>query len=198
MNMSLETTAIILAGGRSQRLLGRDKGWLEWLGKPLILHLLERLRPQVEQLLISCQPHQQAYAKFGHPLVMDPQPPYQGPLMALAHALHRCTTPLVLVCGCDMPLLPLDLVERLRIKLKKSGADLCFGHDGIRPQPLASLFHARLETSLDDHVGQGGRSLHGWLDSLHCEAVDFSAHPGCFTNINTQEDLEQLPRSNKN
>lgn len=39
-------SAVILAGGRATRMGGEDKGWVALAGRPLIDHVLERLRPR--------------------------------------------------------------------------------------------------------------------------------------------------------
>ncbi|MGH6610696.1 MAG: NTP transferase domain-containing protein, partial [Burkholderiaceae bacterium] len=41
-------TGLILAGGRGERMGGADKGWVEYHGRPLIEHVVERLTPQVQ------------------------------------------------------------------------------------------------------------------------------------------------------
>ena len=46
-------SALILAGGRGQRMAGFDKGLIELLGRPLIIHVIERLAPQVELIRIN-------------------------------------------------------------------------------------------------------------------------------------------------
>jgi len=46
-------SAVILAGGRATRMGGDDKGWVPLAGKPLIEHVLDRLRPQVDEVLIG-------------------------------------------------------------------------------------------------------------------------------------------------
>ena len=44
-------SAVVLAGGRATRMGGADKGWVELAGRPLIDHVLDRLRPQVDEIL---------------------------------------------------------------------------------------------------------------------------------------------------
>ena len=44
-------TGVILAGGRAERMGGRDKGLLPLAGEPLIAHGIRRLQPQVAELL---------------------------------------------------------------------------------------------------------------------------------------------------
>ena len=46
-------TAVILAGGRAQRMGGQDKGLLPVYGKPMIEYVIEALRSQVGQIIIS-------------------------------------------------------------------------------------------------------------------------------------------------
>ncbi|MCX8006157.1 MAG: NTP transferase domain-containing protein, partial [Burkholderiaceae bacterium] len=46
-------TGLILAGGRGARLGGRDKGWVDYRGRPLIVQVLARFAPQVEAVVIS-------------------------------------------------------------------------------------------------------------------------------------------------
>ncbi|WP_290437440.1 NTP transferase domain-containing protein, partial [Aeromonas caviae] len=46
-------SGVILAGGRATRMGGDDKGWVPLAGTPLIEHVLTRLRPQVNEVLIN-------------------------------------------------------------------------------------------------------------------------------------------------
>ncbi|MEQ4583771.1 MAG: NTP transferase domain-containing protein, partial [Pantoea agglomerans] len=45
-------TGIILAGGQGRRMGGQDKGLVQLDGRPLYQHVLERLRPQVDIVMI--------------------------------------------------------------------------------------------------------------------------------------------------
>ena len=44
---------VILAGGQARRMGGADKAFVTLAGRPLIAHVLDRLEPQVERVLIS-------------------------------------------------------------------------------------------------------------------------------------------------
>ena len=46
-----ERTGIILAGGASER-FGCDKGLLELAGKPLVLHVFDRIKNQVDEVIV--------------------------------------------------------------------------------------------------------------------------------------------------
>lgn len=55
-------TGLLLAGGRGTRMGGVDKGLQPLRGEPLALHVLRRLAPQVDALVISANRHFDAYA----------------------------------------------------------------------------------------------------------------------------------------
>ncbi len=55
-------TGVVLAGGRDSRMGGVDKGMQPFRGKPLVLHVLRRIAPQTDALLISTNRSADAYA----------------------------------------------------------------------------------------------------------------------------------------
>lgn len=64
---STAVTGLLLAGGRGMRMGGLDKGLQPLHGEPLALHVLRRLAPQVDSLVISANRHLGAYAALGAP-----------------------------------------------------------------------------------------------------------------------------------
>ncbi len=46
-------TGVLLAGGRSSRMPPPEKALLDIAGKPMLLHVLTRLRPQVGRIVIN-------------------------------------------------------------------------------------------------------------------------------------------------
>ena len=45
--------ALIMAGGMAKRMDGADKGLVLWHGKPLIDHVIDRIKPQVGHIAVS-------------------------------------------------------------------------------------------------------------------------------------------------
>ena len=78
-----DITGLILAGGAGRRVEGRDKGLIDWQGKPLVQHVALRLRPQVGQLIISCNRNIETYRELADKTVTDSRRDFQGPLAGL-------------------------------------------------------------------------------------------------------------------
>src|SRR5687767_9816016 len=110
----MTVTGVILAGGQGSRMGGIDKGLRDFRGRPLVGHAIERLAPQVDELLINANRNPEAYARFGYPVIADEIPGFAGPLAGFERGLAHARGDLVVTAPCDSPFLPADLVERLR------------------------------------------------------------------------------------
>ena len=75
-----EITGLLLAGGRALRMGGIDKGLIPFQGKPLIEHAINRLGPQVANLVINANRNQTVYSQYGYPIVADENQDYAGRL----------------------------------------------------------------------------------------------------------------------
>ena len=76
-------TGIVLAGGRGSRMGGVDKGLQPLRGKPMVAWVLERLAPQVDEIVLNANQNLDAYAGFGHRVVSDSLGGFAGPLAGL-------------------------------------------------------------------------------------------------------------------
>lgn len=187
-------TGLIVAGGRARRMGGADKGLQTFAGRPLLAHVIERFAPQVDSLLLNVNHHAAAYAGFGLPLIGDAIPDYAGPLAGLHAGLQTCATPLLACVPCDAPLLPVDLVARLRAGLEAEEAELAVAMAGGRMQHAFMLCRRELLVSLTDFLASGERRIGAWLDGLKVARVPF-ADEAAFANINTLEELQNLENS---
>jgi molybdopterin-guanine dinucleotide biosynthesis protein A len=182
-------TGVILAAGAGRRMGGEDKGLLLLNGRPLIAHVLERLAPQCEKVLLNINRNQEAYAVFHSTLIEDTLPGGLGPLAGVLSAMEQSDSEYVLSVPCDTPHLPTDLVERLYTSLQQNNADVCTVDDGERLHPVILLARRSLGANLRRYLESGGRKVHDWFyRNRHCSA-DFSDKPAAFVNINTPQQL---------
>lgn len=185
--------AVVLAGGRATRMGGEDKGLLILQGKPLVAHAIARIRSQVESIVISANRHRQTYMRYGYPVLQDSLDDYQGPLAGLLSALQVMKSPAYFVlCPCDSPALPRDLVTRMREKMDAEGVDIAVAHDGERLQPIFLMVHRNCRESLEQFMQSGERKIAAWFKAEPHVEVDFSDCPQSFTNINTPDELQQF------
>lgn len=191
----INCSAIVLAGGRSSRLGGRDKALEELAGRALIAHVLERLQPQVDDIVINCNRHQEELALFGHKLVSDETSDFPGPLAGIAAAMPHCKHDLILVTPCDTPWLPADLYQHLRATLPAAGR-LVIAHDGQRLQPLFMLLRRELLASLQDSLRQGHYKVEKWCQEQQAAIARFE-DAAAFANLNTEDDLANARKAGK-
>jgi molybdopterin-guanine dinucleotide biosynthesis protein A len=183
-----KVTGVVLAGGQGRRMGGVDKGLQLLRGKPMAQWAIERLAPQVDEVLINCNQNLEAYARFGRRLVPDEVGGFAGPLAGLHAALKAASHPLVATVPCDSPFLPLNLVSRLLDSLRDR--DLAVAKTGNQPHPVFSLVRRDVLANLEAFLKGGGRKIDAWYASLRTVEVSFDDEAEAFRNINTLEELK--------
>ena len=184
-----EITAVILAGGRSSRMGGGDKGLIEFRGKPMIGYACGVVQEKVGKILISANRNHGAYQAYGE-VVEDNLANYQGPLSGISAALNVCSTPYLLVLPCDSPLVTSELVDEIIAGMSTSSAEICVAHDGQIMHATFALIKSNLGASLDEFLASGERKMALWYRRQKLVRVDVSDHLEVLTNINRVEDLE--------
>ncbi|WP_101046721.1 molybdenum cofactor guanylyltransferase MobA [Macromonas nakdongensis] len=197
-------TGVVLSGGRGSRMGGVDKGLQPFHGTPLALNALQRLQRQqgtrLAGTLVNANRYLADYATFGAPVWPDELPDYAGPLAGFLAGLAHCPTPYLLTVPCDVPLYPLDLLERLALALEHSEADIALasareGSDTWRTQPVFCLMKTDLRDSLLAYTQAGGRKVEGWTRQHRTVTVPFDQagdDPQAFCNANTLPELRAL------
>jgi molybdopterin-guanine dinucleotide biosynthesis protein A len=204
--VALETTGALLAGGRSSR-MGRDKGPLTIGGKPMIEHVIARLRPQVHRILISGN-DEEPYSGYCVPVVPDvigegeTGEERAGPLAGLHAALlwAQSETPdarFLLTVPVDTPFLPRDLTQRLAEGLHAGGATSAIAASNGRRHPVVGLWSLELLAAVTASIKEGVRAMHRFAEQQTSAVVDFSCLTARgvsvdpFFNVNTPDDLER-------
>lgn len=187
-----QITGVVLAGGRGLRMGGTDKGLVPIAERPMICHVIDRLRPQVGALIINANRSLEAYGELGYPVVPDGDDGYLGPLAGMLAAMRAAATPFVLTAPCDTPLLPTVLAERLWQACHDRQADLAVAHDGTWLQPVFALLKTALADSLEGYLLGGGRKIDRWYETRRIATVDFSDMPDSFLNVNEPRQRTEL------
>ena len=181
-------SGIVLAGGRGRRMGGVDKGLQLLRGRPMVAWALERLAPQVDEVIVNANQNLEAYARLGHRVVPDAIGGFAGPLAGLHAGLCVVSQPLAVTVPCDSPFLPLDLVARLRAALQAH--DLAVAKTGAQPHPVFSLVRRAVRGHLEKFLSGGGRKIDAWYATLKVVEVPFDDEAEAFRNINTREELK--------
>ena len=181
-------SAIILAGGAGRRMGGQDKGLVKLHGLPLVAHVLARIQPQVDEILISANRNLDDYRTLGYPVVMDASDGFQGPLAGVLAGLHAARHEWVLTVPCDTPLLPADLMQQLAAPLLAGHAEIAVASAGGRTHPAIMMCARRVVDDLDKYLAEGGRAVHAWQARHRTATVGF-ADAAAFINVNQPEDF---------
>jgi molybdopterin-guanine dinucleotide biosynthesis protein A len=181
------TIGLILAGGRAIRMAGKNKALLTFAGKPLLTHAVTRLGAQVDALVLSSNAPAADFARFDLPVLPDVVADSQGPLAGIHAGLTHYPHDFVVSVAVDLPLLPSDLVARLRAAI--DGYGCAYASDGQR-HALAILWAPGSVNRVERYLDEGGRRMRDFL-ARHGTAVRFDrpGDRGLFVNINTPDDL---------
>lgn len=190
----IAVTGLVLAGGQGSRMGGVDKGLAPFRGRPMVAHAIERLAPQVDEILVNANRNPEAYARFGHRVIADEIPGFAGPLAGFERGLAHARGQLVATVPCDSPFLPADLVARLRAALEGAGAQLAVARTGDQPHPVFCLMRREVHASLAAFLASGQRKIDKWYASLSVVEVAFDDEADAFANINTRDELAGLEK----
>jgi molybdopterin-guanine dinucleotide biosynthesis protein A len=182
-------SGVVLAGGQGRRMGSVDKGLQPLRGRPMIAWVLQRLEPQVDEIIINANQNLGAYRIYGRAVIPDEISGFAGPLAGLHAGLGAAARPLVVTVPCDSPFLPLDLVSRLQRALGDN--DLAVARTGAQPHPVFALVRKTLQGNLEAFLAGGGRKIDAWYAALKTVEVRFDDEAEAFRNINTIEELNR-------
>jgi molybdopterin-guanine dinucleotide biosynthesis protein A len=197
---------VVLAGGEGRRMGEGVCKPLRLLGsKPMVAHVVERLQPQVMDLVVVANDPDPAFSRLGVPVIADPPEvqraarregrrlgPLAGILAGMEWALkHHPHAGWILTAPADMPFLPVDLTVRLCGHLHVSEPDVLMIRHGRHREPSLGIWSVKLVDDLRRTLlEEGGRRV-GEFGERHSH--DTLAWPGSaapFVNINTPGDLK--------
>ncbi len=189
---------VILAGGQSSRMGGGDKCLLSLGGRPILAHVIDRLRPQVDGLALNANGDPERFAAFGLPVLPDSVGGFPGPLAGVLAGMDWAAgqgAEAIVTAAADTPFFPDDLVRALRTATVAGDTPLAMamtpGEDGrLDRHPTFGYWPVDLRDDLRAALADGLRKVVAWTEPQGCaRAVFHDRVPDPFFNVNTPEDL---------
>jgi molybdopterin-guanine dinucleotide biosynthesis protein A len=188
---------IILAGGLARRMGGGDKPLRTIAGKPILVHVIDRLQPQCARLVLNANGDPARFASFGLPVVADDVPDFAGPLAGILAGLSWIAAN-VPDCKCaasvaaDTPFIPRDLIVRLQMARLNEACDIAVAASGGRTHPVIALWPIALRTELRRALTEEGeRKIDRFTGRYQVAEVSWPKEPyDPFFNVNEASDIE--------
>jgi molybdopterin-guanine dinucleotide biosynthesis protein A len=195
------TVGVLLAGGLARRMGGGDKPLKTIRGRTILDHVIARLKPQCDELILNANGDPARFAAFGLPVVADTVEGFAGPLAGVLAALdwtakHRPGVEWVLSAATDCPFLPRDLLARLHRARESEGAKLAVAASAGQTHPVIGLWSVALREELRHAlVKEDMRKIDRWTARYPLATVTWPAHPvDPFFNANTVDDIAEAER----
>lgn len=173
-------------------------------GKPMVAHVVERLRPQVMDLVVVANDADPAFDQLGVPVIADPPDirraaaregrrlgPLAGILAGMEWSLkHHPHANWILTAPADVPFLPLDLTVRMCGHLHVPEPDVLVVRHGRHREPSLGIWSVKLVDDLRRAILKEGMRRVGQFAERHLQAeLAWPGDPTAFANINTPEEL---------
>ncbi len=197
----LKRSAVILAGGFSKR-FGQDKGLVQLLGKPLILHVLDTISGVVDETVVVVSSEGQIdpieCLLQGKANIVVDKGRTQSPLIGASTGFGNAKGKYSLLLPCDTPFVSSRIASLL--------LDLCINKSAVIPrwpngyiEPLQAVYHTKSaltatktalkEKKLDLRSMIAHLKSIRYVSTLVLEQIDSELLT--FFNINTLEDLRK-------
>jgi len=197
----LQKSAVILAGGFSRR-FGRDKGLVVLAGKPLILHVIDRVSKVADEVLVVVSSEEQknkfeTILEEKANLVID-KDDSQSPLVGAITGFESANAEYSLLLPCDTPLVSTQIVQFL--------LDMCTNRSAAIPrwpsgyiEPLQAVYRTESAlTAAKTALKQGKMNMRSMIDNLRgvryvSTMVLEQLEPDLLTffNVNAPQDLKK-------
>ena len=197
----MTVAGVLLAGGLARRMGGGDKGLALLGGRSLMDRIIERIRPQVSELIINANGDGARFAEYGLPVVADVIGDFAGPLAGVLTGLEWAAenapgTEWVATFATDAPFIPVDLIERFLEAVERDGAEMACAASNGRAHPVFGLWPVALAADLRHAMeDEDMRKIDRWTARYNLVEVDFSDVPfDPFFNINDPDNLAEAER----
>lgn len=198
---------VVLAGGEGRRMgPGTPKPLRRLAGKPMVAHVVERLAPQVMDLVVVANDPAPELKALDVPVIADPPEvrrqarqegrrlgPLAGILAGMEWSLkHHPHAGWIVTAPADVPLLPLDLTVRLCGHMHVPEPDVLMVRHGRRREHTLGVWSVTLAADLRRAVlEEGVRRVEDFARRHRFAELAWPSGGASFLNVNTPEDLRR-------
>jgi molybdopterin-guanine dinucleotide biosynthesis protein A len=190
---------LLLAGGRSSRMGGGDKSLRLLGGRPIIARIIDRLRPQISDIIINANGDSARFAAYRLPVISDIVVGFAGPLAGVHAGLewiktNRPDITHVVTIATDTPFFPPDLVRRFLAK-ESNGLTLLVAQSDEGVHPVIGLWPVALAPAIAEFLKQDKHKVGRFAEEQRAIEVYFpkvevgGVLVDPFFNINEPEEL---------
>lgn len=184
------TTAIILAGGKSIR-MGSDKSLLSTNNIPLIEEIASQLKYNFQEIVISAN-DEEKYDFLKLPVIPDLEEG-QGPLMGIYSTLLSSKHEINFVVACDIPYLNMEYVREMIRQAEDHQIVIPVWSDG-RLDPLFGVYRKSIMDKVKKLLDTGNRKIRLLFKDTDVKYLPIPDEGTWYRNLNTMEDYRHYIR----
>ena len=189
--------AVILAGGKSSRMHGKNKALMKLGNKRLIEHVLLKLNTSTKNIALNVNADYGSFETYNLPLLTDTISGYLGPLAGVLSAMkwaEEIGYSKVLTVAADTPFFPENLFSNFEDYIEQYDIVMACTEDDngkVERHPTFCMWSIELRENLELSLREGLRKIVYWTDQFNVKNMKFKIERfDPFFNINTEEDLQ--------
>ncbi len=181
---------LVLAGGKSIR-MGKDKGALNYHGKPQRDYVHDLINQYCVRTFLSCRPEQSSSFSESFRILEDMFTGL-GPFGAILSAFQKFPNHAWLVVACDLPLLNAETINFLTQNRNPSSIATAFNSPATGfPEPLITIWEPKSYPVLFQFLTQGYSCPRKVLINSDVHLLN-APEPSTLQNVNTPEEYKEV------
>lgn len=191
-------SAVVVAGGSSERFGDREKALACVAGDPMISRVVRAAAPEVGEVVVNCRPDQRAEFAGALPsgtrFALDrPDECDAGPVTGLARGLAVATGDRTIALACDLPLLEAEVVSGLFERFEAHDCEAVVPVLESYRQPLCAVYDTRRARRACEAARRAGeRRLLEAVAGLDAVEIGERADSGRLRAVDTPAELERV------
>lgn len=186
------TTGIILAGGRNER-MGRHKAFLKF-GDMTLIELILNIHSKFCSQIIIVTDNKSLFNEVQNVNIIEDEIPYRGPLSGIYYGLKASNNQINFITSCDTPFIKEKVVQYLLNIANENDYDAVIPYIKSKFQPLLSIYSRSCLKWIKKSLNTNHFRITDIFNNINIkkiyenELILFDPELVSFININTQEE----------